>query len=235
VFAAAGFAWRIRTAVHPFAPPDLFRNCPYVAAVAVGFFTMLANVSSLVFVPLLVSEVNGLSAATVGLVLAPGAIALAILSPYAGRLSDRIGVRPPTFAGLALMLLSALFLSSFGAGGSAILVATGMLGFGSGFAFVNPSITAAAAAVLPKEEVGVGLGIYQGLFFLGGGTGPAVIGAFYAARSAAGEGALNPLYSLGTAAFSDAFLMVSVSLVVSIAAAFWVQGGAGKGPGKKGS
>ncbi len=66
VFAAAGFTWRIRTAVHPFAPPDLFRNRPYVAAVAVGFFTMLANVSSLVFVPLLVSEVNGLSAATVG-------------------------------------------------------------------------------------------------------------------------------------------------------------------------
>ncbi len=29
--------------------------------------------------------------------------------------------------------------------------------------------------------------------------------------------------------------MVSISLVVSIAAAFWVQDGAGKGPGKKGS
>ena len=233
--AAAGFTWRIRTAAHPFAPPDLFRNRAYVAAVAVGFFTMLANVTSLVFVPLLVSEVNGLSAATVGLVLAPGAIALAILSPYAGRLSDRIGVRTPTFAGLALMLLSALFLSSFGAGGSAVLVATGMLGFGSGFAFVNPSITAAAAAVLPKEEVGVGLGIHQGLFFLGGGTGPAVIGAFYAARSSAGADALNPLYGLGAAAFSDAFLMVSVALVVSSFAALWVRGREGKGAGKKGS
>jgi hypothetical protein len=54
-----------------------------------------------------------------------------------------------------------------------------------------------------------------------------VIGVFYAARSTAGEGALNPFYGLGATAFSDAFLMVSVSLVVSIAAAFWVQGRGG--------
>ena len=231
--AAAGFAWRITTAAHPFAPPDLFENGPYVAVVVVGFFTMLANVTALVFVPLLVSEVNGLSAARVGLVLAPGAIALALLSPFAGRLSDRIGIRTPMFAGLGVMLLSALFLSSFAAGGSAVLVATGMFGFGSGFAFVNPSATAAAAAVLPKEEVGVGLGIHQGLFFLGGGTGPAVIGAFFAARQ--GADALNPLYGLGAAPFSDVFLMVSAALIVSLVAALWVRVGAGRGPGKRAS
>ena len=233
--AAAGFAWRITTAAHPFAPPDLFQNGPYVAVVVVGFFTMLANVTALVFVPLLVSEVNDLSAGRAGLVLAPGAIALALLSPYAGRLSDRIGVRTPLFAGLAVMLLSALFLSTFAAGGSAVLIATGMLGFGSGFAFVNPSATAAAAAVLPREEVGVGLGIHQGLFFLGGGTGPAVIGAFFAARQGAGAGALNPLYGLGAAPFSDVFLMVCVALLVSLVAALWVHVGANKGVGKRAS
>ena len=234
-FAAVGFAWRITTAVHPFAPPDLFQNKPYVAVVVLGFFSMLANVTSLVFVPLLVSEVNGLSAARVGLVLAPGAIALALLSPYAGRLSDRIGFRTPIFAGLGMMLLSALFLSTFGAGGSAVLIATGMFGFGCGFAFVNTSATAAAAAILPKDEVGVGLGIFQGLFFLGGGTGPAVIGAFFAVRSSAGAGALNPLYGLGAAPFSDVFLIVSVALLVSLAAALWVRVGAGTGPGKRSS
>ena len=228
-FAAVGFAWRITTAAHPFAPPELFRNGPYVAAVLVGFFSMLANVTSLVFVPLLVSEVNGLSPARAGLVLAPGAVALAILSPYAGRLSDRVGVKPPILAGLGVMLLSALFLSTFGAGGSAVLVSLGMLGLGSGFAFANASTNNAAQAVLPREEVGVGLGIFQGLFFLGGGTGPAVIGAFFAARGDAGADALNPLYGLGAAPFSDAFLMVCVALVVALAAALRVRGDTEKG------
>ena len=226
--AAVGFAWRIRTAAHPFAPPDLFRNGPYVAAVVVGFSSMLANVTSLVFVPLLVSDVNGLSPASAGLVLAPGAVALAILSPFAGRLSDKVGTKPPILAGLGIMLLSALFLSTFAAGGSAVLVSLGMLGFGSGFAFANSSTTNAAQAVLPREEVGVGLGIFQGLFFLGGGTGPAVIGAFFAARGDAQAGALNPFYGLGAAPFSDAFLVVSLALVVSLVAALWLGSGSKK-------
>jgi DHA2 family metal-tetracycline-proton antiporter-like MFS transporter len=216
--AAVGFTRRITTSPHPFVSPTLFRNTGFVAAVAVGFFSMLANVSCLVFIPLLISSVNGLSGAAVALALSPGAIALAILSPVAGRLSDRIGTRPPIFAGLSVMLLSALFLSTFGAGASPVVVAAGMLGVGTGFAFANSPTTNAAAASLPRAETGVGLGIYQGLFFLGGGTGPAVIGAFLEARREAGTEALNPLYHLGASPFSDAFLVIGVALLISFAA-----------------
>jgi len=195
-----------------------------VAAVIVGFFSMLANVSSLVFVPLLISSVNGLSSGVAGLVLAPGAVALALLSPVAGRLSDRVGARPPIFAGLLGMLLSMLFLSTFGAGASPVVVSLGMLGMGAGFAFANSPTTNAAAAALPREEVGVGLGIYQGLFFLGGGTGPALIGAFLAARREADTDAFNPLYSLSAASFSDAFLMIGVALLIAFAASLKLGG-----------
>jgi DHA2 family metal-tetracycline-proton antiporter-like MFS transporter/DHA2 family florfenicol/chloramphenicol resistance protein-like MFS transporter len=184
----------------------------------VGFFSMLANVSSLVFVPLLISTVNELSSGAVALALTPGAVALAILAPFAGRLSDRIGFRVPVFAGLSAMLLSVLFLSTFGAGASPIVVAAGMLGLGTGFAFVNSPATNAAAATLGRKEAGVGLGIYQALFFLGGGTGPAVIGAFLAARREAAAEALNPLYTLNAASFSDAFLVVGVALLLAFVA-----------------
>jgi DHA2 family metal-tetracycline-proton antiporter-like MFS transporter/DHA2 family florfenicol/chloramphenicol resistance protein-like MFS transporter len=59
--ALAGFVRRINGASHPFVSPELFENRPYVAAVLVGFLSMLANLSALVFVPLLLVEVNGLS------------------------------------------------------------------------------------------------------------------------------------------------------------------------------
>ena len=195
-----------------------------MAAVVVGFFSMLANVSSLVFVPLLISSANGLSSGVAGLVLAPGAVALALLSPLAGRLSDRVGVRPPIFAGLLVMLISMLFLSTFGAGAPPMVVSLGMLGMGTGFAFANSPTTNAAAAALPREEVGVGLGIYQGLFFLGGGTGPALIGAFLAARREAAADAFNPFYSLGAASFSDAFLMIGVALLLAFVASLKLKG-----------
>lgn len=234
VLAAIGFFWRITTAAHPFVSPDLMRNTGFVAAVVVGFFSMLANVSCLVFIPLLISSVNGLSAGTAGLVLAPGAVALAVLSPLAGRLSDRVGARPPIFAGLLFMLASALFLSTFAAGASPIVVAAGMLGIGVGFAFANSPTTNAAASALPGEEVGVGLGIYQGLFFLGGGTGPAVIGAFLAARTEAATNALNPLYMLDAASFSDAFLVVSLALLLAFLASLKLRGNNKQPPAKTG-
>jgi MFS transporter, DHA2 family, metal-tetracycline-proton antiporter len=216
--AAAGFVWRITTAAHPFVSPSLFKNPGFVAATMVGFFSMLANVSSLVFVPLLISTVNELSSGAAALALTPGAVALAILAPLAGRLSDRIGFRAPVFAGLSAMLLSVLFLSTFGAGASPIVVAVGMLGLGTGFAFVNSPATNAAAATLGRKEAGVGLGIYQALFFLGGGTGPAVIGAFLAARREAAAEALNPLYTLDAASFSDAFLVIGAALLLAFVA-----------------
>jgi DHA2 family metal-tetracycline-proton antiporter-like MFS transporter len=223
--AAVGFAWRITGARHPFVSPSLFRNRGYVAAVIVGYFSMLANVSCLVLIPLLVSRANGLSPAATGLVLTPGAIALAILSPLAGRLSDRIGFKSLIYAGLGIMLLSVLFISAFAAGGAPYLVTVGMLGVGVGFALTNPPNVNAAAAALPHEETGVGLGIFNGLFFLGGGTGPAVVGAFIAARREANAGAIDPLYQLGAAPFSDAFLLLSVSLLLALAAALGLPGG----------
>ena len=216
--AALGFGWRIRRSAEPFVSPTLFENRAYVAAVVVGYFCMLANVSALVFVPLLVSEVNGLSPGQAGLVLTPGAVALAIISPLAGRWSDRIGVRPLIFVGLVTMLLSLLSISTFGAGATPVIASLGMLGVGTGFALANsPNINAAASALSP-EEVGTGLGIFNGAFFLGGGTGPAVIGAFLAGRKEAEAGALNPLYTLDAAAFSDAFLVLSLALLISLVA-----------------
>jgi DHA2 family metal-tetracycline-proton antiporter-like MFS transporter/DHA2 family florfenicol/chloramphenicol resistance protein-like MFS transporter len=92
-----------------------------------------------------------------------------------------------------------------------------MLGLGIGFAFVNSPATNAAAAALRRKEVGVGLGIYQALFFLGGGTGPAIIGAFLAARREAAAEAFNPLYTLGAASFSDAFLVIGAALLLAFA------------------
>jgi MFS transporter, DHA2 family, metal-tetracycline-proton antiporter len=223
--AAVGFAWRITGARHPFVSPSLFRNRRYVAAVIVGYFSMLANVSCLVLVPLLVSQANGLSPAATGLVLTPGAIALAILSPLAGRLSDRIGFKSLIYAGLGIMLFSVLFISAFAAGGAPYLVAVGMLGVGVGFALTNSPNVNAAAAALPHEEIGVGLGIFNGLFFLGGGTGPAVVGAFLAARREANAGAIDPLYQLGAAPFSDAFLLLGVALLLALVAALGLPGG----------
>jgi MFS transporter, DHA2 family, metal-tetracycline-proton antiporter len=221
--ALAGFVWRINEVPNPFVSPALFKNRSYVAAVMVGFFSMLVNLSALIFVPLLVVEENGLSAGVTGLILTPGAAAMAILSPLTGRLSDRVGVRLPIVTGIVIMALSVLFLSTF-AGASPVLISAGILGVGVGFASIQSPANNAAASALPDEEVGGGMGIFAGAFFLGAGTGPALIGAFLASREEAGSGAINPLYAFDAAAFSDAFLAMVPALLVALVAASGLRG-----------
>ena len=188
----------------------------------VGFFTMLANLSALVFVALLVVEVNELSSSAAGLVLTPGAVALAILPPLAGRLSDRVGVRPPIVAGLVMMALALLYISTF-AGAPPVLIAGGVRGLGVGFACIQSPTKDAAANALRKAAVGPGMGLFAGAFFLGSGTGPALIGAFLAARQEAGFGALNPLNRFDAAPFSDAFLVMAVAVVIALLATFGLR------------
>jgi DHA2 family metal-tetracycline-proton antiporter-like MFS transporter len=191
----------------------------------VGFLAMLANLTALVLTPLLLIGENGLPPGAAGLALTPGAVALALLAPLSGRLSDRIGVRTPIVAGLSVMVLSAFFISTLAAGASAVMVSVGILGLMTGMAFVQSPLTNAAAGSLPDEEMGGGMGIFQGLLFLGGGTGPALIGAFLAAREEAGFSAINPLYALNTAPFSDAFLAIALVLVLALMAASALRDG----------
>src|SRR4029453_11302663 len=106
------------------------------------------------------------------------------------------------------------------AGAPPLLIAGGVLGVGVGFACMQSPTNNAAANALPNEAVGAGMGLFAGAFFLGAGTGPALIRALFAARAEAGSGALNPLYPFDAAPFSDAFLAMILALVVALIAAF---------------
>jgi DHA2 family metal-tetracycline-proton antiporter-like MFS transporter len=223
VLLAAFFVWRTRTASMPFVSPQLFRNRAFLSTAAVGFFMMFANLGRLILSPLLLSEENGLPAAGIGLALAPGALTVAVLSPLTGRLSDRFGPRALVRIGLVVMLVSTFSISAFAAGAPALWVSAGLWGLGLGFAAVNSPNANAATASLSPEESGVGLGIYQMIFFLGGGFGPAVAATFLAFRNVPETDALNPLYAFDAAAFSDAFLLVSAATIVAFVASFGLK------------
>ncbi|MFB5677384.1 MFS transporter [Paenibacillus terreus] len=217
VLALLGFIWRIHTADKPFVPPVLFKNKPYVCSVIIAFFSMFAYFAVLVFVPLLVVEVNGLSPGEAGMILLPGGAAVAICSPWVGRISDRFGPNRLVAAGVGIMGISTLFLSTFASGASPVLVSVGALGAGIAFAFINSPINNAAVSALPKDQVGAGMGIFQGTLYLGAGAGAGMIGALLHARREVAH-SLNPLYSLDAVAYSDAFLAATAAVVIALIA-----------------
>ncbi|MEV5575474.1 MFS transporter [Spirillospora sp. NPDC052269] len=215
------FGRRTVRVAQPFVPPSLFSNRVYRAAVVIAFLAMVVNLGGLVFVPLLVVDVHGLTSGEGALVMIPAGVAAAVVSPLIGRLTDRVGTRTLVLAGLAAMGLFALVLSTFAGGGSVIPAGVGVLGLSVGFICVLTPLISAAAGALPPGLVGVGVGILQGAQFLGAGAGPALLGVLVTARQRNGGGAVNPLYpGHEGAAYSDAFLAIAVVAVLTLVGAF---------------
>lgn len=232
VLLAVAFTVRIRSAAQPFAPPSLFVNTGFLSASAVGFLTLFGFLATFVLVPQLTSSINGLGAGQVGLVLTPSALAVATLSAVAGRLSDRVGPRGLVLAGLASLGGAALLLST-SAGGPVWAVATATMGAGVGLALVISPAMNAAATALPLSQSGVGLGLYQGVIFLGGGSGAAVLGAVVTARDDAAQ-SWNPLHDGLAVGYSDGFLVIAAVMIVAMLFAPWLPGRPLRQPGPVG-
>ena len=68
----------------------------------------LVMMGSSVMMPLYVQSVMGCSAVVSGLVTLPGSLATAVVSPFAGRLYDKMGIKSLFMAGSAALVLSNL-------------------------------------------------------------------------------------------------------------------------------
>ncbi|ROO23088.1 MFS transporter [Salinisphaera orenii] len=215
----AGFALRIRTAAYPFVPPALFANRQFLSASGIALLSQGAFIGGGLFLtPLLLINELGLSAFQTGLVIAPGAFAVALLAPTIGRLSDKFGPRAVLGISLSCLLTGLLFMSSFAVGAAPWLVAVALVIASTGYAGVTSPAANAASKALSAEIAGVGFGIYQLFFFMGAGTGAAVFGTVLSARQRLGDAAFNPLYAGGeaTAAFSDAYLVACVAVLLAL-------------------
>lgn len=169
----AAFALWIRHREQPFAPPEIFRNARYVATCLQAFATNGARFGTIVLIPIFLKEVNGLAPIWVGIVLFPGALAIALLSRRAGAWADRAGPRRPVTFGTSMLLIGNLITALF-AGGNPYGVALGMGLTGLGFAFVQTPLLSTASQVLPAEQTSGGLGLFMMILFIGGAFGVAL-------------------------------------------------------------
>jgi len=65
----------------------------------------------MLLLPIYVQTLRGISPFDSGLMMLPGALIMAGLSPVAGRLFDRIGARPLAIIGLSIIIISTFFFS----------------------------------------------------------------------------------------------------------------------------
>ena len=127
-------AWQLRTR-HPMLDLMLFKSKLFSMGASARFLNFLASSSVMFLMPFFIINVMGYSPARAGLLMAPGALCMAVIGPISGRLSDRFGSRITATVGQALEVSALFSLSQISADSPPgyVLMCLMLAGAGSGF------------------------------------------------------------------------------------------------------
>ena len=122
-------------------------------------------------------SVLGHAANTAGQVIAFGSLLMALIAPFAGRLTDRY--RPTVLAtcGVAIALASAVLGARLGAGSQLPAVALVLAVQGAGFAFFSTPNMAMIMNAVPRERTGIASALAAGARSLGMVSGMLIVAA----------------------------------------------------------
>ena len=186
------FVYVERRVTSPMLELKLFRSPMLSVSVATGFLTFMCVSATFFLLPFYLEGVLGLTVGTVGILLGAAPLMMGLISPVAGSLSDRLGVRRLTLLGLsivALVFYGFLTLDVDTTPAHYLLLAV-PLGIGLGV-FNSPNNSAIMGSV-PPEYMGLGGGLLTITRLLGQISGIAVLGSIWAAGVAAASGGTLP-------------------------------------------
>lgn len=90
----------------PFLELRVLKNKEYTLSLIGSMLLYFVMMGSSIIMPLYVQSIMGYSATLSGLVTLPGSLVMAIVSPFAGKIYDRIGIKKIFVAGALFMLIS---------------------------------------------------------------------------------------------------------------------------------
>lgn len=201
------FIWRIRSTPEPFIRPELFRNRKYSFMIIIAVLVNGIGISFYFLTPVLLSRVQELPPYWIGMVMVPAAIVSAILGRKAGKLADRRGNAFLYTIASSLIMVCFVLLSSFAAAPGWWIAAILVLGnVGQSFMMITMSNT--VSRTLPKEQAGVGMGLFSMCGFITHGMASGLFGIVAEWKAAA---SINPIHQdSGSAVFSNLYLVLAL-------------------------
>jgi EmrB/QacA subfamily drug resistance transporter len=169
---------------------SLFLDEKFSVGLITGFITFFVIAGIILLMPFYLENVLGYDIRQVGLMLAIVPIAMGIIAPIAGSVSDRVGTRPITVVGLFILLVGYVGLSTMSVDTTAwqYILLFFPIGLGMGI-FQSPNNSAIMGSA-PQERLGVVSGMLAITRTLGQTTGIALLGAFWASRVSSYEGGM---------------------------------------------
>ncbi|MDE3720792.1 MFS transporter [Nocardiopsis sp. N85] len=176
VFGLAFVLWE-RRPEQPLLPLALFADRSVSIGVLLTVAMAVSLMGSLFFVAFYLQGVRGMSPAQTGLQIIAMTATMAITSPLAGRLLDRVGAKAPTTAGLLSAAIGMFMLAGLNGVTGAVYTSIAFVLLGAGLSLVMTGATAAIIGNAPVRLAGVASALQQAAMQLGGSLGTAVLGA----------------------------------------------------------
>ena len=229
---AAFLVWEFRSAI-ALLPIALFRTRAYFAATATVFLQAMAMFGLLLLLPVYLQSVRGHTPTEAGLMILPMSAAMVISAPFGGRLSDRLGPRPPAVSGMLCVTIAMIAFSRLTLTSSymALAIALVVAGVGIGFS-ISPLTSTAMNAATPAER-GAASGFFNTLRFVGAVLGTTLLGVILSSRTTAALGSVHaPSAGLREVlaqmqGFHDVFLVGAAIAAASMLVGLTLQPGHG--------
>ncbi|KRF43863.1 MFS transporter [Paenibacillus sp. Soil787] len=213
------FIVRIRTVEDPFIQPRLFRNKKYTIAITLTFLISGIGVSLYFLTPILFSQVYHLGSNWIGFAMVPAAAASALLGRKGGKLADLKG-NSYLFSVASGSLIFCFVLLSIFTGISPLWISFFLIFGNVGQSFLQIAMSNSISRSLPKDQIGVGMGLFSMVSFIAQGIAAGVYGIVAAQGSSMHWNPLN--VDPNSYLFSN-FYLILAALHVGILLFYHVQ------------
>src|SRR5580693_3537756 len=178
--ALAVFAWWELGIAHPLVDLRIFASRAFSAAAAAVTVIFFALFGSLFVLTQYLQLVHGYSPLSAGLRALPFALAIGAMSPLSPILAKRFGTRLVIPAGMALMGIGLLDLSTAGVHTAYPPIALAVAIMGAGMGLVMAPASTTIMTTVPAHQAGAGSAINDTIREVGGALGIAIVGSLAA-------------------------------------------------------
>ena len=161
----------------PFLYPSLFKNRDYRNMIVVAFLSLSTVFGMLFITPLMLRGLIGLGTGNIGMVMTGHnnqSVAAVVTRlgddvpvrdwTIGGRFVDRKGAVPVIYTGMTALMIGHFLLSVF-AGLPPWVVALNLILCYIGFTLLQASFAHMVSTTLPRDQMGIGMGMYNLFFF----------------------------------------------------------------------
>ncbi|MGM9949443.1 MAG: DHA2 family efflux MFS transporter permease subunit [Lysinibacillus sp.] len=187
----AGFCIRQVKSDDPLLNLSVFKNKVFTLTSIINVMVTMVMYADMILLPIYLQDGRGFTAFDAGLILLPGAIINALMSPVTGRLYDRFGAKPLFITGLLFVIPSMWAVTDLSESTSFMYVMIRTIFLRIGLSFITMPLNTAGLNALPKELGTHGSAINNTIRQISGAIGTAVIVTIYTAQASSHAGSIQ--------------------------------------------